>query len=140
MDLEKVLFREIDNKSRIFLYKEGDCWSAHDNSARHLCFLYSQFNAFDRIYHAYEIVLKCVMLSNAMIEKFVEHTLVQTGRADEMEISIPEEKKADMSSPGSPGQYRQYGLSLSRSCKRRPLNEGPGSDDSYWSAQPYRGR
>ena len=38
MDLEKVLFREIDNKSRIFLYKEGDCWSAHDNSARHLCF------------------------------------------------------------------------------------------------------
>ena len=87
MDLEKVLFREIDNKSRIFLYKEGDCWSAHDNSARHLCF-----------YHAYEIVLKCVMLSNAMIEKFVEHTLVQTGRADEMEISIPEEKKAEFES------------------------------------------
>ena len=98
MDLEKVLFREIDNKSRIFLYKEGDCWSAHDNSARHLCFLYSQFNAFDRIYHAYEIVLKCVTLSNAMIEKFVEHTLVQTGRADEMEISIPEEKKAEFES------------------------------------------
>ena len=87
MDLEKVLFREIDNKSRIFLYKEGDCWS-----------LYSQLNAFDRIYHAYEIVLKCVMLSNAMIEKFVEHTLVQTGRADEMEISIPEEKKAEFES------------------------------------------
>lgn len=38
MDLEKVLFREIDNKSRIFLYKEGDCWSAHDNSARHSLF------------------------------------------------------------------------------------------------------
>ena len=66
MDLEKVLIREINNDSRIFLYKEGDCWSAHDNSARHLCFLYSQFNA-------YEIVLKCVMLSNAMIEKFIEH-------------------------------------------------------------------
>lgn len=75
MDLEKVLIREINNDSRIFLYKEGDCWSAHDNSARHLCFLYSQFNAYDRIYQAYEIVLKCVMLSNAMIEKFIEHTL-----------------------------------------------------------------
>ena len=33
-----------------------------------------------------------------MIEKFVEHTLVQTGRADEMEISIPEEKKAEFES------------------------------------------
>lgn len=92
MDLEKVLIREINNDSRIFLYKEGDCWSAHDNSARHLCFLYSQFNAYDRIYQAYEIVLKCVMLSNAMIEKFIEHTLVSTVHEDEIEICIPKEK------------------------------------------------
>ena len=91
MDLEKVLIREINNDSRIFLYKEGDCWSAHDNSARHLCFLYSQFNA-------YEIVLKCVMLSNAMIEKFIEHTLVSTVHEDEIEICIPKEKRAEYES------------------------------------------
>ena len=98
MDLEKVLIREINNDSRIFLYKEGDCWSAHDNSARHLCFLYSQFNAYDRIYQAYEIVLKCVMLSNAMIEKFIEHTLVSTVHEDEIEICIPKEKRAEFES------------------------------------------
>lgn len=98
MDLEKVLIREINNDSRIFLYKEGDCWSAHDNSARHLCFLYSQFNAYDRIYQAYEIVLKCVMLSNAMIEKFIEHTLVSTVHEDEIEICIPKEKRAELKS------------------------------------------
>ena len=98
MDLEKVSIREINNDSRIFLYKEGDCWSAHDNSARHLCFLYSQFNAYDRIYQAYEIVLKCVMLSNAMIEKFIEHTLVSTVHEDEIEICIPKEKRAEFES------------------------------------------
>lgn len=61
-------------------------------------FLYSQFNAYDRIYQAYEIVLKCVMLSNAMIEKFIEHTLVSTVHEDEIEICIPKEKRAEFES------------------------------------------
>lgn len=106
MDLEKVLFREIDNKSRIFLYKEGDCWSAHDNSARHLCFLYSQFNAFDRIYHAYEIVLKCVMLSNAMIEKFVEHTLVQTVEQMKWKSAFRKKKKRNLKAGAARSEYK----------------------------------
>ena len=61
-------------------------------------FLYSQFNAYDRVYQAYEIVLKCVMLSNAMIEKFIEHTLVSTVHEDEIEICIPKEKRAEFES------------------------------------------
>lgn len=49
-------------------------------------------------YQAYEIVLKCVMLSNAMIEKFIEHTLVSTVHEDEIEICIPKEKRAEFES------------------------------------------
>ena len=111
MDLEKVLIREINNDSRIFLYKEGDCWSAHDNSARHLCFLYSQFNAYDRIYQAYEIVLKCVMLSNAMIEKFIEHTL----RFMKMKLKSAFQKKKEQNLKAGvvrPGYKRIFRISF----------------------------
>ena len=38
------------------------------------------------------------MLSNAMIEKFIEHRLVKMGKEDEIEICIPKEKRAEFES------------------------------------------
>lgn len=98
MDLEKVLIREINNDSCIFLYKEGDCWSVYDNFVWYFCFLYFQFNVYDCIYQVYEIVLKCVMLSNVMIEKFIEYILVSMVYEDEIEICILKEKRVELES------------------------------------------
>lgn len=56
MDLEKVLFREIDNKKPYFCIRKEIVGVLLGASS---LFLYSQFNAFDRIYHAYGLALKC---------------------------------------------------------------------------------
>lgn len=53
------------------------------------------------------------MLSNAMIEKFIEHTLVSTVHGDEIEICIPKEKEQNLKAGVvRPGYKRIFRISF----------------------------
>lgn len=90
--LVSILHKESANTDRIYLYREGDCWYAHDNSALHLSFLLPEIKLYNHVHILQKISITSAMLYTQSLKKRIDRCIIRKLSDWKIEISIPKEK------------------------------------------------
>ena len=90
--LVSILHKESANTDRIYLYREGDYWYAHDNSALHLSFLLPEMKLYNHIHILQKISIISAMLYTQSLKDRIDRCIIHKLSDWKIEISIPGEK------------------------------------------------